>query len=297
MLLCTCSTNKVSAFTSQHVRVSVPVSTKQPPHMAVQQVNVDHQRTSMPVDLTLQMANGNVGFSLPDFRSLLLATSSTDEKAGQLGTNKESFLQSLDNNYTLNQASKERTSLLNKMISEKITTENLNKKTNGETDGSEVPTLSLMNPGSEYASVAPGLWKVVYAPHMTTISGLFGGSFDVQYRLFEDGQMTSHAKYDFPIVGEGFLSVSGSYGSVDDSVSRVDFDRAWVKPLGKSDTEKVPYESLEDVPDSFIKDVINKVGKLMFVDAVAVFPVSFLDDDTIVFDFELLGTRICARKI
>jgi hypothetical protein len=59
----------------------------------------------------------------------------------------------------------------------------------------------------------------------------------------------------------------------------------------------MPYKSLDEVPDSFVKNAINSIGKAMFIDAFAVFPVSFLDDDTIVFDFELLGTRICAKKI
>ena len=38
------------------------------------------------------------------------------------------------------------------------------------------------------------------------------------------------------------------------------------------------------------------MGKALFIEAFAVFPVSYLDDNLIVFDFELLGTRICARK-
>ena len=54
---------------------------------------------------------------------------------------------------------------------------------------------------------------------------------------------------------------------------------------------------MEDVPASPVKDIINSIGKAMFVDGVAIFPVSFLDDDTIVFDFELLGTKICAKKL
>ena len=39
------------------------------------------------------------------------------------------------------------------------------------------------------------------------------------------------------------------------------------------------------------------LGRFFFVDSVSVFPVAYLDADTIVFDFELLGTRICARKV
>jgi hypothetical protein len=131
------------------------------------------------------------------------------------------------------------------------------------------------------------------------------------------GTITSHAKYQFPIVGTGYLSVSGTYGSVNDQVSRVDFNKAWIKPLASGfdtststsrndndnddETDKTdktgPYPSLEEVPDGAVKDVINAVGKQAFIDSFAVFPVSFLDDDLIVFDFELLGTRICAQKV
>ena len=57
-----------------------------------------------------------------------------------------------------------------------------------------------------------------------------------------------------------------------------------------------PYPAIDSVPDSIIKSFIRNVGRYLFVEAVAVFPVSYLDEELIVFDFELLGTRICARK-
>ena len=202
---------------------------------------------------------------------------------------KAQFLESLENLDKLNQASKDRTALVSKMINEKVLTSNLraNLKKNGM-------DYSLAKPGSKqsFEQVAAGTWKVIYAPHMTTISGLFGGNFDVQYILDRSGKITSHARYDFPIIGQGFLSVSGTYSSEDDdSVSRVDFDKAWVK------LDNMPYDTLENVPESFMKNIINQIGKTVFIDSFAVFPVSFLDNDLIVFDFELLGTRIAARKI
>ena len=42
-------------------------------------------------------------------------------------------------------------------------------------------TVSLDKPGTyqSMSQVAEGTWKVIYAPHMTTISNAFGGTFDV----------------------------------------------------------------------------------------------------------------------
>lgn len=195
-------------------------------------------------------------------------------------SNKEMFLNALDDPVaTLNTATKERTALLNKLASS--STEESKQK-----------------PGSweGFGSVAPGRWRVVYAPHMTTMANLAGGQFQVEYDLNEDGTMESHARYSFPIVGEGYLSVSGTYGSVDDTTCRVDFDEAWIRQLG-ADAIDEPYASIDDVPESFAKTIIRRLGRTFFFDAVSVFPVSFLDDDLIVFDFELLGTRITARKM
>ena len=240
-------------------------------------------------------------------------------------TDKQLFLESLDQLNTLNPASKQRTSLLNTMIQQKIIADDVNKViVDDKID--VIPSTSLKNPGAadSFFKVARGTWKVIYAPHMTTISSLFNGSFDVSYNLdyLDDKQIlkddkkicgfiTSHAKYKFPIIGTGYLSVSGTFGSVDDQVCRVDFDKAWVKPLSLGEVVAVtdeaeyqeevanekPFASLEQVPDGFVKDIINEIGKYLFIESFAIFPVSFLDENLIVFDFELLGTRICAKKI
>ncbi len=189
-------------------------------------------------------------------------------------TLKSRFLDSLDRSYDLNKGSKERTGLLNDLIQ------------NGD---------SIEHPGSQesFMPVAPGRWRVVYAPHMTTMSGLAGGEFSVQYDLNDDGTIVSHAKCNFPFF-KGFLSVSGTYGSVNNKVCRVDFDEAWIKASNNESEE--PYPNIQSVPDSILKSLIRRLGKAAFIEAFAVFPISFLDSETIVFDFELLGTRICARK-
>jgi hypothetical protein len=218
-----------------------------------------------------------------------------------------------------------------------------------------IPTISYDNPGSSetflsssssteikatssYASntettsstptksaMAAGKWKVIYAPHISTAANLINGKFDVEYNLFDDKDSTivSHAYYDFPIIGKGYLSVSGTYGSVlketksnneeqtttatatttgYEYYSKVDFNKAWIKPIqsqseSESQKQKQPYESLYDVPDSIIKTLINEIGKRSFVESVAIFPVSFLDSNMIVFEFQLFGTKICAYKV
>ncbi len=211
----------------------------------------------------------------------------------QLKNNKQNFLDSLDDKNALNQATKERSILMQTMIDKKISVPFI------AFEPSTQSCMSLENPGllETFSHVAEGCWKVIYAPHMTTIAGLFGGKFDVNYILYPTGKMESHAEYNFPIVGRGFLSVSGTYGSVDKNTSRVDFDQAWIKPLPPSASKNnEPYPTFEQVPDSLIKHVINSMGKTLFIEQFSVFPISFLDDNLIVFDFPLLGTRICALK-
>lgn len=81
---------------------------------------------------------------------------------------------------------------------------------------------------------------------------------------------------------------------------RVDFDEAWIKTIpsgGNGGAVDEPYMTIADVPNTTFKSLVTAIGSAFFVKDVSVFPVSFLDDDLIVFDFELLGTRICAQKI
>ena len=214
-------------------------------------------------------------------------------------SDKGRFLESLDTTESLNLASTERTNLLQHMIDKRVDVpSNQLKEENDDASSSR----SLERPGLQetFNIVSEGNWKVIYAPHMTTIAGLFGGKFDVQYLMYENEKMTSHAKYDFPIIGRGYLSVSGTYSSVDENISRVDFDKAWVKPMlfsnENDDDKEEPYEALNDVPDGPIKALINSVGQTFFIEQFSVFPISFLDENMIVFDFPFLGTRICALK-
>ena len=76
-------------------------------------------------------------------------------------TEKESrvqFLESLDLPYELNKNNPTSTNLLQKLVH----------------DGLKPGGNNLSNPGKVemFAAVAPGTWKVVYAPHMTIAAGL-----------------------------------------------------------------------------------------------------------------------------
>jgi hypothetical protein len=221
-----------------------------------------------------------IAWVLEDVDSFNILESFAAKKANPKASSatKTAFLDGLDDRSAFNKPTKERTELVTA-----LTLDN--------------PTQSPGSTGS-FSPFAVGTWSIVYAPHISTMGGLAGGAFDpVMYELRPNGSMTSHARYDFPIVGSGWLSVSGTYGSKDeDQVCQVDFDKAWVT-LSEGDDEVQPYEDLESVPSGLWKDIVQTVGNMGFVKAVSVFPVSYLDEDTIVFDFELLGTRICARKL
>jgi len=230
--------------------------------------------------------------------------------ADAVPTDKDAFLDSLDSLKSLNAATRERTELLNRVVENKKVVKDLRRARGLSPPSSSSPSLERPGSVESFAEVAPGTWSVVYAPHMTTMAGLAGGTFRVQYDLRDDGTTTSHAQYNFPLFSlRGYLSVSGTYGSEDgEGVCRVDFDEAWVKqsasPNGldhdsesRDEDQDEPYNSIADVPDSAVKEAIRTIGRALFIKEFSVFPVSFLDDDLIVFDFELLGTRICARKL
>uniref|UniRef100_A0A7S3VGK4 Uncharacterized protein n=1 Tax=Chaetoceros debilis TaxID=122233 RepID=A0A7S3VGK4_9STRA len=265
----------------------MPVSRTRPRSTvrALEQIHVSVAENARKVDSTA------LGFGLSEMQGIFNMQDQVDNK---VGTNKEKFLRSLSSLDSLNESNSERTRLLENILQEKLS------------DGKSImeeeitPTPRLLNPGlsSTFDEVASGKWKVVYAPHITTIAGLFGGNFDVEYNLFggDERSIVSHAKYTFPIIGTGFLSVSGTYDSVDKTSSRVDFNKIWFKPIGPNKEDLEPYSSLEEVPDGKVKYAINEIGKSFFIDAVSIFPVSFLDENLIVFDFALLGTRICAIK-
>mmetsp|Transcript_30087 Transcript_30087/g.61427 ORF Transcript_30087/g.61427 Transcript_30087/m.61427 type:complete len:179 (+) Transcript_30087:257-793(+) len=115
-------------------------------------------------------------FSLPGGPSFqttqLNLIGAVSTQAVQSSTEKANFLESLELPFDLNPRSEGRTKLLNALM-----------------DGGG----SFANPGSKetFELTAPGVWRVVYAPHMTIMTGLFQGELSVQYDLRDDGTMTS----------------------------------------------------------------------------------------------------------
>ncbi len=189
-------------------------------------------------------------------------------------SNKSNFLNGLDTVSGINAATPERTALLQAMITD--------------------------HPGtvSSFQTVAVGTWVVLYAPHITTMARILANStFDpILYQMRADGTMTSHVRWTWNENYSCWLSVSGTYASRDgDRVSRVNFDQVWIKWNDRPGDG--PYPTLQDVSASWWTTVIQTVGQWGFVESFSVFPVAYLDKDLIVFDFKLLGTRICARKI
>lgn len=209
---------------------------------------------------------------------------------------KDLFLDSLVHLDTLNDGTKERTQLLNCMIDEKVEVDV--EKFLGRSKTSST-TWSTRNPGAlaSMLAIGPGTWKVVYAPHLTTIAKLAGNlQLDVQYILHDDQSIESHAKFSsVPFIATLYLSVGGAYSSVSDTVCSVKWMNAWIKIISQGD-EDAPYSQIDDVPESLIKSAITNIGRLLFIEPFSVFPVSFLSRDITVFDFQFLGTRICARK-
>ena len=237
--------------------------------------------------------------SVPILSRSISNTSPTSLRATTLG-DPEIFLNVLEYNSELNDASMERTSMLNSLIENKLVVD-ANSFPLGKPAGKRV---SISKPGQQDSmmKVSVGCWKVIYAPHMKLGEALLGGgNIDVQYILHPNGSIESHAKLcNFPWMPglkSIYLSVSGIYGSVSDDVCEIIWDEAWVRIISESDTEDQPHAHISDVPDSIFKSIITNAGKRLFIKPFSVFPISFLSEDLIVFDFEILGTRICARKI
>ena len=98
-------------------------------------------------------------------RTILTTHISSVANVGEQSTTKSKFIDALDQPFDrITKGSTTRTQLLNDVINEKG---------------------GLPNPGSResFASVAEGVWRVVYAPHMTFMSGLARGEFSVQVSL------------------------------------------------------------------------------------------------------------------
>ena len=243
--------------------------------------------------------------------------------AKKANNSKSIFLESLDTLQSLNAATKERTQLVSALTNDNPTlqpgsTSSFQSLAAGTWSVVYAPHIYTMGTLASL-SFLEGSGERTKELQSTTIaratkSKTSASAFDpILYQLSSDGTMVSHAKFDLPWARKsGWLSVSGTFSSQDeDRVCRVDFDKTWIKWNDASatidngdniDNSKImmnnqPYPSLESVPESIEKRIIQWIGQSLFLESVSVFPVSYLDFELIVVDFELLGTRICARKI
>ena len=89
-----------------------------------------------------------------------------------------------------------------------------------------------------------------------------GGKLDVSHIMKADGTCKSHARLAaFPWLPSHsyYLSVSGTYSSVDESVCRVEWDEVWVKAVGDKNNDE-PYASISGVPDTLETTIIRNIG-------------------------------------
>jgi len=146
-------------------------------------------------------------------------------------------------------------------------------------------------PGSaaSYAPLAPGTWRVAFAPHIAKLSSAAGARFDpILYTLRADGGITSHVRYSWLGVADGWLSTVGEYGSRDELTSYVEWDDAWWEPGAASPGD--------DPRQGAFAPFVSALGKAGFVTSFSNFPVEYLDRDLCVFVFPLSGTRIAAVR-
>lgn len=147
----------------------------------------------------------------------------------------------------------------------------------------------------------PGLWRVVYAPHMKTLGGLALTRFDVYYDIAAVGEalkLRSHVRFEAPF-GAGWLSAAGPVTTLERQLevpglgarptTEVAFQEFWID-LGSSLPRSVP-----DASDS----IIQSIAAPFFLKQFSIFPTLLFDArlGVCVFRFPLLGVEIAAQRV
>jgi len=147
----------------------------------------------------------------------------------------------------------------------------------------------------------PGLWRVVYAPHMKTLGGLALTRFDVYYDIAAVGEvleLRSHVRFDTPF-GAGWLSAAGLVTALSGQLE--------VPGLGTRPTTEVAFKdfwidlgsplprSSPDASDS----ILQSIAAPFFVKRLSVFPTLLFDArlGICVFRFPPLGVEIVAQRV
>mmetsp|Transcript_56630 Transcript_56630/g.132631 ORF Transcript_56630/g.132631 Transcript_56630/m.132631 type:complete len:310 (-) Transcript_56630:60-989(-) len=143
------------------------------------------------------------------------------------------------------------------------------------------------------ARLATGTWEVAYAPHIATLQKL--GTMDfgpIRYILGasspNERTIVSNVQYKSPLFGQGWFNAAGSYSSLTSDKVRIEFDTFW---WDRDSAAPSP------PPSSPPRTLVQTLGKAGFIPAFSRFPVRYLDGTTCVFEFELTGTSILARKL
>lgn len=129
---------------------------------------------------------------------------------------------------------------------------------------------------------------MVYAPHIETLQRLGRTKFDpIGYDLSGD-TIVSNVGYE-SFFGKGWLNAAGTFSSVDDTVTRIDFDDfSW--NVGKDQPSLADNESV-------LPALIRGIGRAGFLPSISQFPVEYLDNDLCIFKFPPLGVRIVTQKL
>lgn len=160
----------------------------------------------------------------------------------------------------------------------------------------------IIRSSADVKPIANGLWKVVAAPHIGILEKLLLVQFQVFYVMNSSGHIISNVRYDSIFGLKGWLNVSGTYGvdekSVGDSISAnnnsrvyVQWDNIWW------DFESITPSNLSEKSKHVLPELVQSVGKNMFLERFSKFRVLYFDKDMCIFQFELLKTQITAFKL
>mmetsp|Transcript_3440 Transcript_3440/g.4571 ORF Transcript_3440/g.4571 Transcript_3440/m.4571 type:complete len:233 (-) Transcript_3440:211-909(-) len=134
-----------------------------------------------------------------------------------------------------------------------------------------------------------GTWQVVHAPHLAFLSNLALSKLrPVQYYLTKDMKMSSSVRYNSFIFGYGWLSTAGYYNiSPGNKNVNIIWDKVWWNP---------EYLERPTPPeDGFLPGLIQTLGIVGFSEPLSVFPVAYVDESIVTFNF--LGVKITATKV
>ena len=153
------------------------------------------------------------------------------------------------------------------------------------------PTATPCAP-AVFKEFAQGKWRVCYAPHIRILEKVTLTSYDVYYEFPTPDTMVSYVRYQSPLFRSGWLNTAGRVESVSDNVCRVVWEQIWWDWNEESEGPSKASETEKHV----LPRLIQALGEKGFAEGVSRFPVLFLDSDLCVFQFQLIGTKICATR-